>query len=82
MPLSTHHIRNLFYLYLTDTLQPVDSSQVYDACMDSFDCLPIVAIMNKQFFCVHGGLSPEIYSVKDVEVSLQPDVPCVDALQW
>jgi len=40
--------------------------EIYESVMGVFDALPLVAIVNNQFFCVHGGISPNMMSLSDI----------------
>ncbi|CDR46689.1 CYFA0S25e00980g1_1 [Cyberlindnera fabianii] len=42
------------------------SSAVYIAACESFNTLPLAALMNNQYFCCHGGISPELRTPDDV----------------
>lgn len=38
---------------------------IYDQIMDLFDALPLSALVNNKFLCIHGGISPDIKNVFD-----------------
>ncbi|GBE84489.1 Metallo-dependent phosphatase-like protein [Sparassis latifolia] len=43
------------------------SATIYDACIQSFQSLPVAALIDGKFFCVHGGISPELQLLEDVD---------------
>jgi serine/threonine-protein phosphatase PP1 catalytic subunit len=44
--------------------------------VDVFNCLPMAAVVDEKIFCVHGGLSPEVSSLDQINKIVRPtDVP-------
>ncbi|CCH62154.1 hypothetical protein TBLA_0G02130 [Henningerozyma blattae CBS 6284] len=43
-----------------------DDPNVYDLCCKSFNHLPIAAVVNEKYFCVHGGIGPDLNYLDDI----------------
>lgn len=42
--------------------------EVYELFMDTFDQLPIAAHVNGKYLCVHGGISPELSKIAEINL--------------
>lgn len=52
------------------------SHKLWKNFIDVFNTLPIAATINDKIFCIHGGLSPELHSLKQIEQIQRPtDIP-------
>lgn len=50
--------------------------KIWKTFVDTFNCLPIAAIVAGKIFCVHGGLSPSLQHMDDIRQIARPtDVP-------
>ncbi|CAN7140284.1 unnamed protein product, partial [Brassica rapa subsp. narinosa] len=52
------------------------SVRLWKVFTDSFNCLPVAAVIDDKILCMHGGLSPDLTSVEQIKNIKRPtDVP-------
>ena len=53
-----------FYDEIVNKFKGVDS---YSKCLSVFNMLPLSAIIDGKIFCVHGGLSPDLHQIQEID---------------
>lgn len=49
------------FTFREEVLEKFDTD-VYEAITSAFDTMPLVAIVNEEYLCMHGGISPKMKS--------------------
>ena len=64
---GNHESRNMTesFTFREEVLQRFDI-EVYDLFMDAFDALPIAALIAKKYLAMHGGISPELQKIEQI----------------
>ena len=54
--------------FYNEIMNKYSDFMIWRTFMEVFKCLPIVAIIDNSIFCVHGGLSPKLHDVSQLDV--------------
>ena len=57
------------FIFRKECLEKYDL-EIYENIMEMFDSLPLVCIVNDLYFCVHGGISPELRELADINTKI------------
>ena len=65
--IGNHECRSIteHFTFRAEVLDKFDE-EVYNIIMDCFDTMPLIAVVNQQYLCMHGGISPQMKSIESV----------------
>lgn len=74
---GNHESRNMTeaFTFREEVLERYDE-EVYELFMDSFDAMPISAVVAKKYLAMHGGISPELSKFEQInEINRFEEIP-------
>jgi protein phosphatase len=67
---------NRTYGFMHEVLNQYDNRSLFDEMNEVFSWLPVAAIINEGIFCVHGGMSEHIRSLRELRQIRRPIFDC------
>ncbi|GAB1222254.1 hypothetical protein ENUP19_0160G0008 [Entamoeba nuttalli] len=67
---GNHESRQITQIYgfYDECMKKYGSSDAWQILTNLFDCLPLSALIDQRYFCVHGGLSPSLKKVDQISM--------------
>ncbi len=64
---GNHECRQMtaFFNFRAEVLYKYDE-QIYNLFMEAFDTLPLSCLVNGKFLALHGGISPDLKTIEDL----------------
>jgi serine/threonine-protein phosphatase 2B catalytic subunit len=59
------------FTFKEEVLQKYKDQEIYNLFLESFEAMPIAAIVNKDYLCVHGGISPDMITVEEINKKVE-----------
>ncbi|CAL9736900.1 serine/threonine-protein phosphatase PPQ [Monosporozyma servazzii] len=74
---GNHESANVTKMYgFYDECKRRKSTKIWKCFIDVFNCLPLAATIQDKIFCIHGGISPDLNSMKQIASVVRPtDIP-------
>ena len=62
---GNHESRSMteHFTFRKEILQKYHEEEVYEACINVFESMPLATDVNNDYLCMHGGISPELKSL-------------------
>ena len=64
--------------FLDDISTTYKSKEIFSFFIESFDVMPIAAIINNSILCVHAGIGPNLHSIDDIIEETSDSNPVLD----
>mmetsp|Transcript_26338 Transcript_26338/g.25519 ORF Transcript_26338/g.25519 Transcript_26338/m.25519 type:complete len:141 (-) Transcript_26338:657-1079(-) len=54
------------FTFRNDVLTRYKDQAVYEMFLEAFECMPLAAIVNNDYLCMHGGISPTLADTSEI----------------
>jgi serine/threonine-protein phosphatase 2B catalytic subunit len=55
------------FTFREEVLEKYDNDEeIYTMFLESFDNMPLAANVNSDYLCMHGGISPDLHEINDI----------------
>jgi serine/threonine-protein phosphatase 2B catalytic subunit len=54
------------FTFRTEMLNKYKEQEIYELCLEVFEAMPLACVVNNDYLCMHGGISPALTDAEEI----------------